>query len=192
MVLNEKLFELHVWYINQLTYQNTRFGRSTCIPERCGVFFPYLALYSNTFLLLLIKAKDVLKWSHVPIASLRIWFKMSFCKLSCLMIFSSQHQQVFYSGYISSHLISGLYKSCMQLLVFFQACFLIFNIRWIFSLFLALLDCVQWPSPLFHLAISFKMSSEVLIMNFFILTVDFLPCKISCLVSATHPLCSVQ
>lgn len=34
------------------------------------------------------------------------------------------------------------------------------------SVFLALLSCVQWLSPLFHLAISFKMSSEVLIMNF--------------------------
>lgn len=63
MVLNKKLFKLHIWYINQLTYQNTRFGTTTCIPERCGVFFSYLAVYSNTFLLLLMKAKDALKWS---------------------------------------------------------------------------------------------------------------------------------
>lgn len=103
---------------------------------------------------------------NVSIAFLMIWFKMSFCKLSCLMISSRQYQKFFYSGYISSHLVSELNKSCVQLLIFFQACFLIFSMRWIFSLFLALLGYVQWLSPLFHLPISFKMSSEVLIMDF--------------------------
>lgn len=113
----------------------------------------------------------------VSIGSPMIWFKMSFCKVSCLMIFRRQYQQFFYPGYISSHLVSDLYKSCMQLLIFFQACFLTFSMRWIFSLFLALLGYVQCLSPLLHLPISFKMSSGVLIMNFSYLLYTFFHVK---------------
>lgn len=148
MVLNYKLFKLHIWYINQLTYQN---NWSTNIPERCFFFFSYLVVYSNIFLLLLMGPKGVLKRSFVAIASPTIFFRMSFCKLYC--------DEVSWSsvGNTSNFLLwTFLYKNCMQLLICFQAHFLIFSMRWIVSLGLSLEVFVQWVSSLFHLTISFK------------------------------------
>lgn len=139
MIWKEKIFKLHIWYISQLTYQNTRFGRSTCISERYGVFFSYLARNSRNFFTL-----DIF---------LVIWFLTS-TKDACYYFFKF---------------------------------FLIFSMRWTFSHFMTLLGCVQWLSPLFHLAIAFKMSFEVLIMNF-----PYNFHKISCFVNATDPLYSVE